>query len=86
MKNYKVEIAFLILLILISIAGFWELFMGADAKPIGLHYLHIITSLLWLVLLLIQLINIERKNFSLHRKLGIAIFIMAPLIVATVAL
>ena len=86
MKNYKPEIAFLILVILISIAGFWELFMGADAKPIGLHYLHLIISLLWLVLLLIQLINIQRKRFLKHRKLGIAIFIMAPLVVATVAL
>ena len=86
MKNQKLEIAFLILVILISIAGFWELFMGVDAKPIGLHYLHVITSLLWLVLLLIQLINIERKSFSWHRKLGLASFIMAPLVVATVAL
>lgn len=86
MKNYKLEIAFLILVILISIAGFWELFMGTDAKPIGVHYMHITTSLLWLVLLLIQLINIERKTFKLHRKLGLAIFIMAPLVVATVSL
>ncbi len=86
MKNYKLEIAFLILVILISIGGFWKLFMRADANPSGLHYLHLITSLLWLVLLLIQLIYIERKRFSLHRKLGLAIFIMGPLIVATVAL
>lgn len=86
MKNYKLEIAFLILVILISIAGFWELFMGTDAKPIDVHYMHITTSLLWLVLLLIQLINIEQKTFSLHRKLGLAIFIMAPLVVATVSL
>lgn len=86
MKNHKPKIALVILVIIISIAGFWALFMGADAKPIGLHYLHITTSLLWLVLLLIQVINIERKSFSLHRKLGIAMFIMAALVVATVAL
>ncbi len=86
MKNFNSEIAFLILVILISIAGFWELFLGANAKPIGLHYLHITTSLLWLFLLLIQLIHIKRKSFSFHRKLGISMFIMAPLVVATVAL
>jgi heme A synthase len=66
MKNHKLEIAFLILVIAISIAGFWKLFIGADAKPIGVHYLHIITCLLWLVLLLIQLINIQQKRFSMH--------------------
>lgn len=86
MKNYKLEIAFLILVILISIGGFWELFLGADANPSAIHFLHLTTSLLWLGLLLIQLIYIERKKFSLHRKLGLAIFIMAPIIVATVAL
>ncbi len=59
--------------------------MGADAKPIGLHYLHLIISLLWLVLLLIQLINIQRRRFLMHRKLGMAIFAVAPLVVATVA-
>lgn len=86
MKNYKLEITFLILVILISIAGFWKLFIRADAKPIGVHFLHITTSLLCLVLLLIQLIHIDQKSFSSHRKLGLAIFAMAPLVVATVAL
>lgn len=86
MKHYKLEIALISLVILISIGGFWELFMRADANPSGIHYLHLITSLLWLILLLVQLIYIERKNYSLHRQLGLTIFIMAPLIVATVAL
>lgn len=75
----------MILVIVISIAGLWELFFGVNAKPIGLHYLHVFTSLLWLFLLLIQLIKIEQKSFSSHRKLGLAIFVMAPLVVATVA-
>lgn len=85
MKNHKLEISFLILVIFISIAGFWVLFLGANAKPIGLHYLHVFTSLLWLFLLLIQLIHIEQKRFSQHRKFGITIFAVAPLVVATVA-
>jgi len=86
MKNYKLEIAFLLTVIFVSIAGFWKLFTGGNSNPSGIHYLHLITSLLWLLLLLVQLVNIERKSFSLHRELGLAIFIMAPLIVATVAL
>ena len=86
MKNYKLEIAFLVLVIVISIEGFWELFFGVNVKPMGLHYLHVFTSLFWLLLLLIQLIKIEQKSFSSHRKLGLAIFVIAPLVVATVAL
>ena len=86
MKSHKPEIALLMLVILVSIGGFWQLFMGPDAEPGGVHYLHLVTSLLWLALLLVQLVNIERRRFSRHRDIGLAIFVMAPLIVATLAM
>jgi len=86
MKSHKPEIALLMLVILVSIAGFWQLFLGPDAEPGGVHYLHLVTSLLWLALLLVQLVNIERKRFSRHRSIGLAIFVMAPLVVATLAM
>jgi len=74
------------LVILVSIGGFWKLFMGPEADPGGVHYLHLVTSLLWLALLLVQLVNIERRRFSRHRDIGLAIFVMAPLLVATLAM
>lgn len=86
MKSHKPEIALLMLVILVSIAGFWQLFLGPDAEPGGVHYLHLVTSLLWLALLLVQLVNIERRRFSRHRSIGLAIFVIAPLLVATVAM
>ena len=86
MKSHKPEIALLMLVILVSIGGFWKLFMGPDADPGGMHYAHLVTSLLWLALLLVQLVNIERRRFSRHRNIGLAIFVMAPLIVAILAM
>jgi len=59
MKSHKPEIALLVLVILVSIGGFWKLFMGPDADPGGVHYLHQATSLFWLALLLVQLVNIK---------------------------
>ena len=85
MNNFRIEIAFIILVILISIGGFWELFLGVDANPNGFHYLHLFTSLIWLILLFLQLIYIQKKKFALHRYIGLAIFLLGPLIVATVA-
>ena len=51
MKSHRPEIALLMLVILVSIGGFWKLFMGPDAEPGGVHCLHLVTSLLWLALL-----------------------------------
>ena len=57
MKSHRPEIALLMLVILVSIGGFWKLFMGPDAEPGGVHCLHLLTSLLWLALLLVQLVK-----------------------------
>lgn len=86
MKKNTTELIFIVFVILLSIAGFWELFLGVDADPDAYHYLHAFTSMAWLLLLLSQLILIEKKRFSKHRKLGLAIFFMGPVIISTVAL
>ncbi|MGK7391063.1 MAG: hypothetical protein ACNS60_11960 [Candidatus Cyclobacteriaceae bacterium M2_1C_046] len=86
MKKNLPEFLFLVAVIFVSITGFWELYFGVNAKPNAYHHLHVITSLTWLILLLIQLSFIEKKNFSIHRNLGLSIFFLGPLLVATVAL
>ena len=86
MKEYMPELIFLIVVIIVSVTGFWEIFFGLNADPNAFHYLHVVTSFIWLFLLLSQLIFIGRKNFAFHRKLGMSIFLMAPVLVATVAL
>ncbi|WP_411768505.1 hypothetical protein [Winogradskyella sp. A3E31] len=83
--SYRPEIIFLIITLLVSLGGFWHLFLGESANPEPHHFLHLITSLLWLSLILIQLMYITKRKFSLHRKIGLSIFIIAPLTVATVA-
>lgn len=85
-RRYTPELIFLILVIILSIAGFWNIYFGDSAKPNGFHHLHIITNLAWLFLLSCQLSLIERKNFSSHRQLGLAIFLMGPMLFASVAL
>jgi len=83
--SYKAEIIYLIITLFVSLGGFWHLFLGKNANPEPHHFLHLLTSLLWLSLILIQLMYITKRKFSLHRKIGLSIFIVAPLMVATVA-
>jgi len=85
-KKYIFEYLLLLIVILLSIAGFWNIYFGVDANPTRYQTLHVITSLIWLSLLLYQLSLIGKKRYLIHRKIGLSILFFAPLLVATTAL
>lgn len=80
------EYVFLAVVVLVSIAGFWDLYFGPRAAPEGYHHLHLVTNFLWLSLLALQLILIGRRDNAAHRKAGLAVLALAPLLVATTAM
>jgi hypothetical protein len=84
--KYTLEIAFVILVIAVSLAGFSSLFIGTQAQRTPHHYLHIVTSLAWLALLLCQLVLISRHSFQRHRALGKSIFFAGPVLGATLVM
>lgn len=87
LKNkYTLEIAFLLLVIALSIAGFSGLYLGNSISLTAYHHLHVVTSFAWLALVLFQLILIRRARFRRHRTVGTAIFFAGPLLVATLAM
>lgn len=85
-RNYIFEIALLAAVILISVAGFWNIYFGADADPQPHHHLHLATVFIWMGLLLAQLILIVRRSYQKHRKIGLAVLVAGPLLVATTAM
>ena len=87
MKNkYTLEIIFLVLVIALSLTGFSSLYFGKPVERNVFHYLHIITSLAWLMLLLSQLVLISQQRFHLHRFIGKSIFFAGPVLVASLTL
>lgn len=89
MKNFKpyiFEYLFVCIVILLSIAGFWNIYFGVDASPTPYQNLHVITNLVWLFLLLYQLSLIGKKKYLNHRKIGLSILFFGPFLVATTAL
>jgi hypothetical protein len=84
-KN-NINRSFLIIVIFISITGFWNIYFGPDADPTFYQNLHVVTTFIWLGLLLTQLIYIESRRNSLHRRLGKSIFIVGPILIATLVL
>ncbi len=86
MKNkYTLEILFLLVVLALSLAGFSSIFLGKH-EPTAFQFLHIVTSLAWLLLLLSQLLLIRQARFQSHRTIGKSIFFAGPVLVATLTL
>ncbi len=77
---------FLVIVILISITGFWNIYFGPDANPTFYQNLHVITTFLWLGLLLAQVVYIDTRKNAIHRRLGKSIFVVGPILIATLVL
>lgn len=84
--HYRLEFGLITAVILIMVLGFWDTYFGADADAQPHHHLHITTVFIWIGLLLAQLTLIARGDRQLHRKVGLAVLVTAPLLVATTAM
>ena len=84
--RYLFDYALIAVVLLLSVTGFWQIYFGDDARPTPYHHLHVLTTFVWMFLLLWQLRLIGRNDFRLHRKAGISVLIAAPLLVASTAL
>ncbi len=85
-KKYTFEYILVLLAICLSITGFWEIYFGEKASPTTYQNIHVIIILAWLALLLYQLNVIRKEQYGKHRKIGLSILFMGPLLFATVAL
>lgn len=71
---------------IVSVLGFWNIYVGPDADPQPHHHLHIITAFIWMAVLFTQLLLIAGRDFASHRRLGLVLLVAAPLVVATTAM
>jgi hypothetical protein len=84
--RYILEFGLVAAVMLIMVLGFWDIYFGADADAQPHHHLHITTVFVWMSLLLAQLILIARGSYRQHRKIGLAVLVAGPLLVATSAM
>ena len=83
--RYRLELGLIAAVMLISALGFWNIFFGTDADPQPHHFLHFATVFIWMGLLLAQLSLIATRSYRMHRKVGLAVLVAGPLLVATTA-
>lgn len=84
--SYRFEYALIAAVALISVLGFWDIYVGPRADPQAHHYLHVAVVFMWMGLLLVQLRLIDKGSRNTHRKVGLAVLAAAPLLVATTAM
>lgn len=84
--HYGLEFGLIAAVALIMVLGFWDIYFGADAGAQPHHHLHITTVFVWIGLLLAQLTLMARGSRETHRKVGLAVLVAGPLVVATTAM
>lgn len=84
-REYFLEYFFLATVMALTITGFWNIYFGADSNPSPHHHLHVATNFIWLFLLSCQLSLVGKSKYASHRKVGLSIMVIAPLLVATAA-
>lgn len=85
-KPYAIETTFLFVVTVLAAAGFWDIYFGARASPTAYQNLHAVTSFAWLGLLLIQIRFVASRRVDLHRRIGGAILVAGPVVVASTAM
>lgn len=84
-NRYFLEYALLAVTTLLTVTGFWSIYVGEEA-PTPYHHLHVVTNAIWLFLLFYQLRLISSRRNGDHRRVGLVVLVLAPLLFATTAL
>lgn len=67
--------------LLVIMGGFWaSYFSVAGAVPAAFH-IHAVSSMTWLLLLIVQHVAIQRRALPLHRQIGRASFVLFPFLI-----
>ncbi|OGT60244.1 MAG: hypothetical protein A3E01_15515 [Gammaproteobacteria bacterium RIFCSPHIGHO2_12_FULL_63_22] len=85
-SGYAWELALIGTTAAVAVAGFWNLYAGGSAAPDSYHHLHVTTNFAWLTLLFYQATQLRNGNFQDHRRMGLLVLVLGPLLVASTAL
>lgn len=79
---YKFGHYFVGIVLLVIMGGFWASYFSrvGGAMPLAFH-VHAMTSISWLLLLIVQHVSIHRRANALHKQMGLASFVLFPLLI-----
>lgn len=70
------------MVLLVIMGGFWASYFSrvGGEMPLAFH-VHALTSVAWLLLLIVQHVAIHRRANALHKQMGLASFVLFPLLI-----
>lgn len=78
---YKHAHYFVGAVLLVIFGGFWASYFSVVNGPMPLAFhVHAVTSMVWLMLLIAQHISIHRRANAFHKQMGLASFVLFPLL------
>jgi hypothetical protein len=78
---YKHAHYFVGAVLLVIFGGFWASYFSVVGGPMPLAFhVHAVTSMVWLMLLIVQHMSIHRRANALHKQMGLASFVLFPLL------
>ena len=87
LAGYRNTAPFFALLVALAVPAFWPSYLRAEKAEADFHvHLHGIAMLLWGVMLIAQPWLIRIGRWKLHRQLGKASYVLAPLVVVSTLL
>ena len=85
LKQYAFHL-FIVCFLFMPLWGFWDTYWFREPREyIWVEHLHAVPAFLWCVLLILQAYWIKTGNVVLHRLGGKLSFILAPLLIMTIA-
>ena len=73
-------------LLLIALVAFWPTYLSQVAGASGYTHLHAASATAWMLMLIVQPLAIHLGRRPLHRRLGAASYLVAPLVVVSMVL
>lgn len=85
-KPYAGELLLVLLTVAVGVLGFWNVYASPESNPQPHHHLHVATTFGWMGLLFAQITLLAQGRHAAHKKVGLAIIVAGPLLVASAAL
>jgi hypothetical protein len=69
---------YVLALLALTFVAFWPGYFSKLAAKLLAHHVHSASSVLWMILAMVQSWSIHKGQFAMHRKVGLATFVLFP--------
>lgn len=78
---------YFVILLVIAVLAFWPSYFGAGLlSQVGYTHFHAISATVWMAMLIVQPWLIRKDQYTLHRRIGLASYVVAPVLIVSVIL